>query len=351
MGNIAISGFGRIGRLAARVWFLRHQNSSMLCAINTSGSLDLEGVAHLLKYDTVYGRFPGDVDIDSHQGKDKVSSEDPLLGYIILDKNIKIPTLAQRDPSLIPWSKYDTDLVIESTGVFRDEEGAKKHLIGGAKQVLISAPGKGGSIETIVLGATEGSKGEEIYSSESCTTNCTATVVSAIHEKFGVEKAFMTTVHAYTDDQRLQDGSHEDLRRARAAAGNIIPTSTGAATATSRAIKELEGKFDGLAVRVPVMTGSLMDLTVVASRNTTVDELNSSLEEASHSPRFKGIIATTTDPIVSSDVIGRSESALVDLSLTKVIGGNLLKVFAWYDNEWGFTNRLVETATSLARTP
>lgn len=348
MGNIAISGFGRIGRLAARIWFLRHQNTSSLVAINTSGSMDLEGVAHLLKYDTVYGRFPGDVDIDVHQGREEVTSEDPLLGHIVLDKNIRIPILAVRDPSNIPWSQYSTDLVIESTGVFRDEDGARKHIEAGAKQVLISAPGKGGSVETVVLGVTETSNGKEIYSSESCTTNCTATVVSAIHERFGVEKAFMTTVHAYTDDQKLQDGSHKDLRRARAAAANIIPTSTGAATATTRAIKELEGNFDGLAIRVPVLTGSLMDLTVVARDNTTTEELNAALIEASETPRYKGIIATTSDPIVSSDVIGRSESALIDLSLTKVIGGNLLKVFAWYDNEWGFTNRLVETAVSLA---
>lgn len=348
MGNIAINGFGRIGRLAARIWFLRQQQESELVAINTSGSMGLEGWVNLLKYDTVYGRFPADIDIEIHQEKDKVTDEDPLLGHIILDKTIKIPVFAQRDPAKLPWSNYSVDLAIESTGVFRTEELARKHIDAGAKQVLISAPGKGGSVETILLGVTDTPSGKEIYSNESCTTNCTAPVMSVLNDKFGVEKAFLTTIHAYTDDQNLQDGSHRDLRRARAAAQNIIPTSTGAAIATTHAIPELEGKFDGIAVRVPVVTGSLIDATVVTKVKTTKEEVNKAFEEAVSMPRYKGILEVTKDPIVSSDIIGTTPSALVDLSLTKVIEGDLVKVYAWYDNEWGFTNRLVEVASLLS---
>lgn len=348
MGNIAINGFGRIGRIATRIWFLRHQEKSSLVAINTSGSMDIEGVAHLLKYDTVYGRFPADIDVEVHQGIDTVTNEDQLLGYLILDKNLKIPVLAQRDPSLIPWSKYDVNLVIDATGVFRKEKDARLHLDAGAKQVIISAPAKEGSVETVVIGATETPGGKEIYTNESCTTNCTAPIMTVLHDAFGVEKAFLTTIHAYTDDQNLQDGSHKDLRRARAAAANIIPTSTGAAKATTRVVTDLDGKFDGIAVRVPVTTGSLIDITAITSKPVTSEAVNEAFEKASGEPRFKGIIATTTDPVVSSDVIGRPESALVDLSLTKVIDGNLLKVFAWYDNEWGFSNRLIETASELS---
>lgn len=348
MKNFAINGFGRIGRLAARVWYEKHQETAALLAINTSGSMDLGGWAHLLKYDTVYGPFKGDITHENHQGKDQVTDQDPLLGYLILDNKHKIPVLAQRDPEKIPWEAYSVDIVVESTGVFRTEELAKKHLHqGGAKCVLLSAPGKGGEIKTVLLGVTEIEGGNQVYSNESCTTNCTAPVVDVLHKQFGIEKAFLTTIHSYTDDQNLQDGSHKDLRRARAAAQNMVPTSTGAATATTRVIPDLEGKFDGISIRVPTITGSLIDLTLISTKPVTVDSVNQALIEAEKSPQYQGIIVTTTDPIVSSDVIGKDESSLVDLSLTKVIDGNLIKVYAWYDNEWGFTNRLVETVTKL----
>lgn len=348
MKNFAINGFGRIGRLALRVWHEKHQESIALVAINTSGSMDLSGWAHLLKYDTIYGPFKGEVTIEEHQGKDQVSDEDPLLGHILLDNEVKIPVLAQRDPEKLPWGEYKADIIVEATGVFRTEELAKKHMVGGAKQVLLSAPGKEGVIETVVLGVNEKSEeASEVYSVASCTTNCTAPAVAVIHEALGVEKAFLTTIHAYTDGQNLQDGSHKDLRRARAAALNIIPTTTGAAKATTGAIPELQGKFDGMAIRVPVITGSLSDISLVTSKPTSVDEVNKLFTDAELTPRWKGILATTTDPIVSSDVIGRPESSLVDLSLTQVVDGDLVKVITWYDNEWGYTNRLVEFVTGM----
>lgn len=348
MGSFAINGFGRIGRVATRIWFEKHKEKADLVAINTSGSMDLSSWAHLLRYDTTYGKWSQEVSIEEVQGADAVSDENPLLGYLIIGEK-KIPVLAQRNPEKIPWSDYGVNLVVEATGVFRTEDAAKKHLHAkGAKQVLLSSPGNGGEIETIVLGVTNTPEGKTIYTSESCTTQCTATVMAILHDKFKVKKAFFTTVHSYTDGQKLQDGSHKDLRRARAAAQNIIPTSTGAANATSRAIPELQDKFDGLAIRVPTITGSLMDITAVVEKSTTIDEINQAFTQASQLPNMKNILAVTNEPLVSSDIIGRSESAIVDLALTRVIDGDLVKVFAWYDNEWGFTNRLVETAISLA---
>ncbi len=347
--RLAINGFGRIGRLAARIWFANHKEEAVLSAINTSGSMDLEGWAHLLKYDSAYGPFPGVVEFRTHQSKDKVSDSDPLLGHLIIDSDYEIPVLAQRDPGKIPWATYSTDLVIEATGVFRTEALASTHLHPqGAKQVLLSAPAKSGSVETVLLGVTTDHPQKNVYSVESCTTNCTAPVISVINENFGISKAFLSTIHAFTDDQNLQDGSHKDLRRARAASFNIVPTSTGAATATTRVIPELKNKFDGLAFRVPILTGSLIDATIITKREVTKEEVNSAFEKASTLPKYKGILSVTNDPIVSSDTKGRSESALVDLSLTTVVDGDLLKVYAWYDNEWGFTHRLVEAAIALS---
>jgi glyceraldehyde 3-phosphate dehydrogenase len=235
------------------------------------------------------------------------------------------------------------DVVIESTGIFTKEEDAKKHAVGGAKRVVISAPAKGGNVGTFVIGVNE-DKGESmVISNASCTTNCVAPVVAVIHSEFGVEKALMTTIHSYTGDQNLQDDSHHDLRRARAAAQNIIPTTTGAAIATTETIPELKDLFDGRALRVPTATGSITDFTFVVKKPVTVDEVNNALKNAADKNAiFKGILAVSEDSLVSSDIIGRSESAIVDLPLTQVVGGNLVKVFAWYDNEWGYANRLVE---------
>ncbi len=348
MKSFGINGFGRIGRLSVRVWWQYHQDSLKLAAINTSGSMDVQGWAHLLKYDTAYGPFSGVITTETYQSREDITEADPLLGYLILDGKAKIPVLAQRDPGKIPWGKYGVEVVIESTGAFTTEEKAKKHLLGGAKQVVISAPGKGGNIRTSVIGVATSTA--PVISNASCTTNCVAPVARVIQDRLGIKKAAMTTIHSYTDDQNLQDSSHKDLRRARAAAHNIVPTSTGAAISTTEVVPELKGLFDGVALRVPTLTGSLTDFTFLVKRQTSVEEVNNFFRQATLSDHFTGILAVTDEPLVSSDIIGRRESAIVDLELTQVIDGDLVKVFAWYDNEWGYTNRLVETVRDLANT-
>lgn len=349
MVNVAINGFGRIGRSATRVWLSRPdlQEQVRLAAINTSGSMDTEGWAHVLKYDSNYGVLPFEVKAESIKSPKEATDEDPLIGYLHINDNINIPVLAQRDPEKIPWGKYEVDVVIESTGVFTDEAGANKHLAGGAKRVLISAPSKGGGIETCVLGVRGYEGSTPIADNASCTTNCITPVVAVLHERFGILKAALNTTHGYTDDQNLQDGSHKDLRRARAAARNTVPTSTGAAVATTRVIPDLEGKFDGVALRVPVSVGSISDVTALLSRRVTVEEVNTAFKEAANSDRFRGILAVTEEELVSSDIVGRRESSIVDLPLTQVIDGDLVKVMAWYDNEWGYCNRLVEQALAV----
>ncbi len=351
MINFSINGFGRIGRSALRVWLDSHTDNLNLVAVNTSGSLPAKGWAHLLKYDTAYGRLPYSVTAE------EVSDKSPLIGFITVQKPnqvYKIPVLAQRDPEKIPWEKYQADVVIESTGMFRTQEEAQKHLKAGANHVIISAPVKGGSVPTAVIGVNEDDiVGKDrvntysIISNASCTTNCVAPVAAVMHGKVGVLKAMLTTIHGYTDDQKLQDNSHKDLRRSRAAAQNIIPTTTGAAAATTETIPELKGLFEGLALRVPVITGSITDFTFVTKRTTSKEEINQIFKEASTSPLYQGILATTEEPLVSSDIIGRPESAIVDLTLTKVVDGTLVKVMAWYDNEWGYANRLVEQVSKV----
>jgi len=336
MVKVGINGFGRIGRIAFRIGVLKHADEVEFGAINTSGSMDVAGWAHLTNYDTTYRKF-----------EYEVKSEKGFL--VIPQRNLRVPLLAQPDPAQIPWSKYGVEVVIESTGKFTTEEDAKKHALGGAKRVVISAPVKGGNVGTYIIGVNEVSKDAQVLSNSSCTTNCVAPVMAVLHSKFGVEKAAMTTTHAYTDDQNLQDGSHKDLRRARAAAQNIVPTTTGAAISTTETIPELKGIFDGRALRVPVACGSITDFAVVLKKNTTVEEVNTAFIEASRNVLFKGILATSDQPLVSSDIIGRSESSIVDLSLTQVIGGNLVKVFAWYDNEWGYANRLIEQVIRVGR--
>jgi glyceraldehyde 3-phosphate dehydrogenase len=353
--TFAINGFGRIGRLVARAWWISHQAKIKLVAINTSGSMDIEGWAHLLKYDTTYGLFPGEIGYEKYQAASDVSDEDPLIGYLILGGQTKIPVLAQRDPAKLPWDKYQVEVVVESTGAFTSEEKAKAHLVGGAKQVVISAPAKGGNVPTSVIGVNEDKIVQTdhqntiaVLNNASCTTNCVAPVALVIQSRLGIHKAAMTTIHSYTDDQNLQDASHKDLRRARAAAQNIIPTSTGAAIATTETIPELKGLFDGIALRVPTITGSLTDFTFLVKRKTTKEEVNNYFRQATLEDKLTGILAVTDDPIVSSDIVGRIESAIVDLELTQVIDGDLVKVFAWYDNEWGYTNRLIETTRDIA---
>lgn len=346
MKKFGINGFGRIGRTFVRAWLSKNNPELELKVINTSGSMEIESWAHLLKYDTNYGKFKGEITVNRTQSKDDVTTENPVLGTLNIAGH-QVTITAQRDPKLIPWGAHEVETVVEATGVFNDEEKASQHFAGGAKRVLLTAPSKGGNVSTSVIGVNDHNEENNVFSNASCTTNCVAPVAAIMTSVFGVEKATLTTIHSYTDDQNTQDNSHKDLRRARSAAENIIPTSTGAAKATTEIIPELKGLFDGLAVRVPTPTGSLSDMVFVTKKDTTVEEVNQALIDASKQERWKGILAVTNDPIVSSDIIGRSESSIVDLELTQVIGGNLVKVISWYDNEWGYCNRLVEQLALL----
>lgn len=350
MVKVGINGFGRIGRLALRIGVLKHLDEIEFAAINTSGSMPASSWAELVAHDTMYRSFQHAVKFKDLKDPKDVTDEDPLIGEIsIPERNVKVPILAQRDPAKIPWAKYGVDVVIESTGIFTKKEDALKHAVGGAKRVVISAPAKGENVGTYVIGVNEIKGSPEVISNASCTTNCVAPVMAILESSFGVEKAAMTTIHAYTDDQNLQDGSHKDLRRARAAGQNIVPTSTGAAVATTETIPSLKDNFDGMALRVPVTTGSITDFAVILKKNVTVEEVNQAFITASKNAIYKGILAVSDDNLVSSDIIGRSESSIVDLPLTQVIGGNLVKVFAWYDNEWGYANRLVEQVIRVGR--
>jgi glyceraldehyde 3-phosphate dehydrogenase len=338
--KFAINGFGRIGRTAFRVWFEKHAEQAELVGVNTSGSMDIEGWAYLLKYDSNYGVWPVGISTEEHQKKDAVTDQDPLLGYVHVG-NRRIAFLAQKDPAKLPWSQLGVETVIESTGVFITKEKASLHLTAGANRVVISAPPKGDDVSTFVLGVNEAT-GIGVESNASCTTNCVAPVAAVMHQMFHVKKAMMSTIHSYTDDQNLQDNSHRDLRRARSAAKNIVPTTTGAAQSVAETIPELKGLFDGVSYRVPTSVGSLAETVFLVEKKTTVEEVNAALEQAAQQPRWRGILAVTKEPIVSSDIIGRSESSIVDLALTQVVDGDMVKVVAWYDNEFGYCNRLVE---------
>lgn len=344
MVKAAINGFGRIGRLAFRLALLNFADKIEIVAINTSGSMDASGWAHLLKYDSVYGRFAKEVKIEN------AGVQDPQIGAFIIDGK-RYPVLAQREPSRIPWRKYGADVVIESTGIFTNEDGARQHIQAGAKRVVISAPETGGNIGTYLLGVNEYKGEHDIVSNASCTTNSVAPVAAIMHAKIGVEKAILSTVHGVTAEQNIVDGSppgrySTDLRRARAYQ-NIIPTTTGAAKATTKAIPELEGLFDGVAIRVPVLSGSIIDFTFITKRATTVEEVNNIFKQAAGEPLWRGIVAVTEEQLVSSDILGRTESAIVDLNFTRVVDGNLVKVMAWYDNEWGYASRLIEQTINV----
>lgn len=350
MSTIAINGFGRIGRTTLRVFATKHANEAELVAINTSGSMEIEGWVHLLRYDTAYRRFDLDVKFAKLHNAADATDADPVIGQLMVEGlSAPIPILAQCNPAKLPWKNYQVDVVIESTGVFTSQEKAKAHLDAGAKRVLISAPPRGGGIGTFVLGVNEYKEGS-IVANASCTTNCVAPIAAVLHSKFGIEKAALLTVHGYTDDQNLQDNSHKDLRRARAAARNLVPTTTGAAISVAETIPELKGLFDGIAIRAPVVTGSISDITCLLKRNVTNEEVNQAFVDAAKTLHWKGILAVTDEPLVSSDIIGRSESAIVDLGLTQVVGGNLVKVLAWYDNEYGYCNRLIEQALVIGKT-
>jgi glyceraldehyde 3-phosphate dehydrogenase len=326
--KIAINGFGRIGRAALKIAL--EKKSLEVVAINDL--TDASVLAHLFRYDTAYGRYRKNV-----EAKD---------GKLIIDGQ-EIPVFSEPDPKKLPWGELKVDVVLECTGRFVDKDSSAHHLEAGAKKVILSAPSKGddGSVPTFLIGVNEDQyAGETVISNASCTTNCLAPVAKVLHDTFGIGKAMMTTIHSYTADQNLQDGPHKDLRRARAAAQNIVPTTTGAAISVTQVIPDLKGMFDGLAVRVPTIVVSLTDFTFLLKKKTTKEEVNEVLRAAAASPRFGKVLAVTDEPLVSSDFIGNPYSTIVDLSLTKVVDGDLVKVVAWYDNEWGYSNRLVEMA-------
>jgi glyceraldehyde 3-phosphate dehydrogenase len=325
-----INGFGRIGR---NVFRAAHAAGADIDWVGVNDITDTQTLAHLLKYDSILGRFPGTVE----------HTDDAL---VVDGKELKV--FSERDPADLPWGDVGAEVVIESTGLFTDRESAAKHLDAGAKKVIISAPAKGPDA-TLVLGVNFDAYDKEnhtVISNASCTTNCLAPVVKLLHDEFGVEAGLMTTIHAYTADQRLQDMPHKDLRRARAAAINLIPTSTGAAKAIGLVIPELDGKLNGTSVRAPIPTGSLTDLVATVGRETSVEEVNALFKEKADSGDLEGILAYTEDPIVSSDIVESPYSSIFDAGMTMVIG-NLVKVGAWYDNEWGYSNRVVDLAQKV----
>lgn len=330
--RIGINGFGRVGRQSLKAILERHPRELEVVAINDL--TDPLTNAHLLKYDSTYGRFPGEIS----------ATEDALF----VDGH-PIQVLAQRDPAQMPWRELGIDLVIESTGHFTAAEKAAGHLRSGAKKVIISAPAKGEDL-TIVLGVNESMYDPErhhIISNASCTTNCLAPTAQVLHKAFGIERGFMNTIHAYTNDQRILDQVHKDLRRARSAGVNIIPTTTGAARALSLVIPELKGRFDGMSVRVPTITVSLVDFVATLQKETTREQVNAIFQEAATGP-LKGILDYTEEPLVSSDLCGDPHSAIIDGLSTMVIGGTMVKVIAWYDNEWGYSCRIADLAAFVA---
>jgi glyceraldehyde 3-phosphate dehydrogenase len=322
MKKIAINGFGRIGRMCFRSLI----NNPHVEVVAINDLTDVKTLAHLLKYDSVHGRFGHAIDHNSDS-------------IIVNGKAIKI--YAAKDPATLPWGNLGVDVVIESTGIFTDKESASKHIEAGAKKVIISAPATG-AVKTIVLGVNDDQITAEdtVLSNASCTTNCLAPMAKVLHDKFGIEKGYITTIHAYTADQRLQDSPHKDLRRARAAALSMVPTSTGAAKAVGEVLPQLKGKLDGVAVRVPTPDGSMTDLVAVLKRDVTIEEVNAAMKEAAEGS-MKGILEYCTDPIVSIDIVGNLHSCIFDAALTAV-NGNLVKVMAWYDNEAGYSQRVCD---------
>lgn len=329
MLKVAINGFGRIGRASFKA-LLAKKNIEVV-AINDL--TDAPTLAHLLKYDSVYGIY--DKKVEAVKGNLVVAGK-------------KYQVFAEKDPKALPWKKLGVDVVIESTGIFRDNASAGQHLMAGAKKVIITAPCKEDKddVKTFVLGVNAEmiKKTDAVISMASCTTNCLAPVTDIIRQAFGIKKALMTTIHSYTADQNLVDGPHKDLRRARSAALSIIPTTTGAAIAVTKTIPELKGNFDGMALRVPTPVGSLCDTVYLTKKQVTVEDINNAIIKATKNPKYKGIVEATNDPIVSADIVGNPASAIVDLALTTVIGNDMVKVVSWYDNEWGYSSRLADLA-------
>ncbi len=338
--RVAINGFGRIGRNAFKAAIENHSEELEFVAINDLTSPQI--LAHLLKYDSAYRVWAKNVSFDEKN---------------LIVEGKKYPILAEKDPIMLPWKDLNVDVVIESTGRFTDIEGMSQHIKAGAKKVVLSAPaheGHDGTVATYLMGVNSDKyEGEQLVNNASCTTNCIAPVAAIMHSKFGIVKALMTTVHSVTAEQNLVDGpppggKSKDLRRARAAYMNIIPTTTGAAVATTQAIPELKGLFDGVAIRVPTIVGSLSDFTFLLKKKTTIDEVNQTFKTATKESRWKGILEVSDEPLVSTDIIGRSESSIIDLSLTQIVDGDLVKIFAWYDNEWGYSNRLIEQVINIS---
>jgi glyceraldehyde 3-phosphate dehydrogenase len=329
MPSIAINGLGRIGRAALKI--LLDTDGLDLVAVNDVA--DADNLAYLLKYDTVYGRYHRHVSATTD-------------GLLIGDR--KVPVLAERDPAKLPWRELGVDLVLECTGVFTTAEDLERHINAGASYVILSAPSKSDSVPTVVHGVNHPSGQPRVISCASCTTNCITPVIEVAHRHIGVERALMTTIHAYTAGQQLVDGpSKKSFRRGRAGAANLVPTSTGAAKATTRAVPELAGLFDGVAVRAPIPVGSVADIVFVAGRPTTAEELNDAFRHEAATARYAGILGVSDDPLVSSDIVGDPRAAVIDLELTRVVDGTLVKVMAWYDNECGFTHQMVREAASI----
>ena len=329
MATIAINGLGRIGRAALKI--ILETPELNLLAVNDIAPID--NLAYLLRFDTVYGRYDKPVEVEGNN-------------LVIAGK--KIPVYNQKDPAQLPWGETGVDIVIESTGVFTNLEGLQKHIQAGAKYVLLSAPVKGEGVGTVVHGVNQPGKPARIISCASCTTNAIAPAVEIVDRRIGVQKAMMTTIHAYTASQAIVDAPSKKFRRGRAGAANFVPTTTGAAIATTKAIPSLEGKFDGVAVRAPIPVGSIADITFVTKRPTTVEEVNQIFEEEARTDRYKKVVAATWDPIVSSDIIQDSHASIIDLEMTQVVDGDLVKVMSWYDNEWGYTNQLIREAVRIS---
>lgn len=331
--KIGINGFGRIGRNAFKLAFDR----SDLEVVAVNDLTDTKTLAYLLKHDSNYGTYKYDVSYDD-------------TGIIVNGEHIKVT--AEKDPAALPWGDLGVDLVIESTGRFTDKENAELHIKAGAKRVVISGPTKSDGVDTIVLGANEDQveDASHVISNASCTTNSLGAVMAVLDAEFGVQKSLLTTVHSYTASQALQDAPAKDLREGRNAAENIVPTTTGAAIAVTKTLPQLDGKFDGLSIRVPTPVVSLSDVTALLERDVTVEEINTAFKKAAQEPYYQGILGVSEEPLVSRDYVGNSHSGVVDLLLTKVVGGNLVKVMVWYDNEWGYSNRLVELVADIAKT-
>jgi glyceraldehyde 3-phosphate dehydrogenase len=330
--RVAINGLGRIGRAILKL--VTDEPSLELVAINDL--VEVDNLAYLLRFDTVYGRYPKPVVVE---------------GGDLVVAGRKVRTLRSHDPLRLPWKELSVDLVFECTGMFTRRDDLEKHIRAGARFVLLSAPSHGGEVETVIHGANDPEGTPGIISCASCTTNCITPIVEVIGRRVGLQKAVMTTVHAYTSSQSVVDGPSRHLRRGRAAGANLVPTTTGAALATTRALPQYEGLFDGIAVRAPLPIGSIADITFLTSRKTSVDEVNQILTDEAVSERYAGVLGVSRDPLVSSDIIGDPRASVVDLELTKVIDGDLVKVMSWYDNEWGYANQMLREARSVARRP